>query len=195
MFLVNWPHLTLCGVWVIKNEVLCVHMDISLKMPLTNLAMGVGLAKHYSDKYFILRLEPKPHMLGGNPYHSWENQVLITPYRESNSCVLEIIFGGFLQISWATICTWGISSRLPSCIHIYASKKYASQMPHICYLCQLLHVHIYVSIYTSNDITAIHNETKSTDMHTFHITGLSPAQLCLTYCTYMSHCTSTAVHI
>ena len=38
-------------------------------------------------------------MFEGNPHHSLENQFLITLYRESNFCVLEIIFGGSLQIA------------------------------------------------------------------------------------------------
>ena len=42
--------------------------------------------------------------LEGNLYHSLESHFSIALNRVSNSCVLEIIFGGFLQISRVTIC-------------------------------------------------------------------------------------------
>ena len=71
-------------------------------------------------------------------------------------------------------------------------------MPHICHTCQLLHVQISdisVSIYTSYELTAINNVTKSTAIHNFILLAYATEQICLLHCTYMSHCTNTVSHV
>ena len=61
---------------------------------------------------------------------------------------------------------------------ICARKKYAPQIPHIFYICQLLfHMQIsdnYVSIYTPYQLTAINDVTMTTDIYIFHIIGICP---------------------
>ena len=42
-----------------------------------------------------------------------------------------------------------------------------------------------------HELTAMINVSRSTGIHAFHI---CPEQICLPYCTYKSHCTSTLVH-
>ena len=68
-------------------QVLCIsgHLNVTANIILTN--------RFFSD------LGPNFLCWRGNPYGSWESQFSITPYMESNCCVLEIIFGGFIQIS------------------------------------------------------------------------------------------------
>ena len=67
------------------------------------------------------------------------------------------------------------SSYFPCYNHICASNKYAPQMPHIFQIHQLLCVQTwphYVSIYTSYELTAINNETRSSGIHASRITGI-----------------------
>ena len=52
----------------------------------------------------------------------------------------------------------------------------------------------YVNISTSYELNTMNNVTMTTGMHTFHITAYAPEQICLSHCTYMSHCTSTIVY-
>ena len=58
------------------------------------------------------------------------------------------------------------------CVYIMCANK---KMPLKCHIFQLPPVHIWdnqVSIYTSYELTAINNLTRSTGIHTFHITGI-----------------------
>ena len=51
------------------------------------------------------------------------------------------------------------------------------QKPHTYHICQILHVMISkncVSIYTSYELNAMNNVTRSTGIHVFHITALCP---------------------
>ena len=60
---------------------------------------------------------------------------------------------------------------------ICARNKHDPQMPNICHICQLVHVHIsdnQVSIYTSCELAAINCVTTSTGIHTSHIIGICP---------------------
>ena len=69
----------------------------------------------------------------------------------------------------------------------YAINKYPSQIPYICHICQLLHMHTsskYVSIFNSYKLTAISNVMISNGIHTFHITGICPEHICLPHCIY-----------
>ena len=61
--------------------------------------------------------------------------------------------------------------------YIHTCAKNIPQMPFICHICQLLHMHIwynYVSIYTSYELNAINNVNSSTGIHTLHIGGICP---------------------
>ena len=72
-----------------------------------------------------------------------------------------------------TNCTWYFTH---SC-QIWATNKYAPQMPHVCHICQLLYVQIldqYISIYNSYKLNAINSVTKSTGLFTFHIIDICP---------------------
>ena len=52
----------------------------------------------------------------------------------------------------------------------------------------------YLSTYASYEPSVINNLTRNTDIHIVHIIGICPLQICLSYHTYMSHCT-TVVYI
>ena len=85
------------------------------------------------------------------------------------------------NISYCNIC-------FTSDYHIWACNKYASQILYICYRCKLVHGYMNrnVSINTSYEPTAIDNVTRSTGIHTFHITDICLWTMCLPQCTNMS---------
>ena len=112
--------------------------------------------------------------------------------------------------------------QLICCCCICANNKYVPQMPHICQICQLLHVQIpnsNINIYTSHVLTAINNVTRSTGLsdnyistptsyehttinnvttstgiHNFTLMAYIPKQICLPHCTYMFYCTNTVLY-
>ena len=56
-------------------------------------------------------------------------------------------------------------------------NKYVPQLPKVCHICKLCSCKIqdYVRVYhTSYELNAINNVTRSSGIHTFHITGLCP---------------------
>ena len=87
---------------------------------------------------------------------------------------------------------------LPCYCHICANNKYSPEMSHICHKWKLVHVNIwgiYVSIYTSYELTTINNVTTNTTIHILHIIGICPwtnipATACLLYIQ-----TQTTAHI
>ena len=66
---------------------------------------GMALSSHSAGSVAPLQvcagsyLSPNFTCWRENPYDFWEIQFSITLYRESGCCVLETVFGGFLQIS------------------------------------------------------------------------------------------------
>ena len=80
----------------------------------------------------------------------------------------------FFHVSATTQSTAISTSRY---CHVCVNNKYASQIPHICHICELLHVHIWnndVSTFAWCELTAINNVTRNTSIHTFYIIGICP---------------------
>ena len=105
-FLVNWPYLTIWRVRAWQNEVLCADLDISctfhqnnflVKWPVTPYLWQWGLLNCFVHFMTFNVISNRENFIEWGPNFTCQRETSIV-------CVLEIVFGGLLQISQATIC-------------------------------------------------------------------------------------------